>query len=327
MAQITAAPWTTDGQIQIFPVTPSTHSPQALAYLARTVGGNEGGNATNIATLIDGLVSDGVWSKLDCLYVLAQQNETDAKLNLIGTSYGLTQIGTIRLRPTPNIGTLIFTPYRGFNGFNTVGSYLDTGFNAAIAPSPKFTQNSANYGFWSLGGVTSESCPAFGNSANAISGESQIYNKFTDGTFYVRLNNPVAGGSSSPGIIGFFAGDRSTTTTIVPYFNSVAQPSQAATSQAVFSGTFTIGNVANAVNAGSSQQLSAAFIGASLGAVGQLALYNRLRTYTTAIGGPHEVQNDQNPCPWPSYWLWRPLPRPSKPTSSRHAATWPRWGH
>ena len=46
--------------------------------------------ATNIATLIDGLVSDGVWAKLDALYVLAQQNQTDALLNLIGTSYGLT---------------------------------------------------------------------------------------------------------------------------------------------------------------------------------------------------------------------------------------------
>ena len=67
-----------------------THSPQALAYLARTVGGDEGGNGANIATLIDGLVSDGVWAKLDALYVLAQQNQSDALLNLVGTSYGLT---------------------------------------------------------------------------------------------------------------------------------------------------------------------------------------------------------------------------------------------
>ena len=79
-----------------------THSPQALAYLARTVGGNEGGNGANIATLIDGLVADGVWSKLDCLYVLAQQNATDALLNLIGTSYSLTNVGAAR-----------FTAYHG----------------------------------------------------------------------------------------------------------------------------------------------------------------------------------------------------------------------
>ena len=66
------------------------------AYLARTVGGNEGGNGANIATLIDGLVSDGVWAKLDALYVLAQQNQSDALLNLVGTSYGLTSVGLLR---------------------------------------------------------------------------------------------------------------------------------------------------------------------------------------------------------------------------------------
>ena len=86
-----------------------THSPQALAYLARTVGGNEGGNGANIATLIDGLVSDGVWAKLDALYVLAQQNQSDALLNLVGTSYGLSA-SVIASR------TLTFAPYVGFAG-------------------------------------------------------------------------------------------------------------------------------------------------------------------------------------------------------------------
>ena len=79
------------------------------AYLARTVGGNEGGNGANIATLIDGLVSDGVWAKLDALYVLAQQNRSDALLNLVGTSYPLTENSP---------GNLVFTSHVGFSGFN-----------------------------------------------------------------------------------------------------------------------------------------------------------------------------------------------------------------
>ena len=61
-----ATTWSSPGQIQTFDVA-TPHSPQALAYLARTVGGNEGGNGANIATLIDGLVADGVWTKLDAL--------------------------------------------------------------------------------------------------------------------------------------------------------------------------------------------------------------------------------------------------------------------
>jgi hypothetical protein len=71
-------------------------------YLARTSGGNEGGNAANITALICGLVADGVitgnlsgstggcGAHLDALYILAQQNERDAELNLCGTTYGLT---------------------------------------------------------------------------------------------------------------------------------------------------------------------------------------------------------------------------------------------
>ena len=87
------------GAVVIGTGTAPTNSPQALAYLARTVGGNEGGNGANIAALIDGLVSDGVWAKLDALYVLAQQNQSDALLNLVGTSYSLTPVGLLRTVP------------------------------------------------------------------------------------------------------------------------------------------------------------------------------------------------------------------------------------
>ena len=120
MGQITAAAWTTLGQIQVFPVKSAS-----AAYLARTVGGNEGGNGANIATLIDGLVSDGVWAKLDALYVLAQQNQSDALLNLVGTSYPLTSAA----------GVPAFTTYKGFS-FG--GSVFLTGFIPSSAPSPRF---------------------------------------------------------------------------------------------------------------------------------------------------------------------------------------------
>ena len=249
-----------------------THSPQALAYLARTVGGDEGGNGANIASLIDGLVSDGVWAKLDCLYVLAQQNATDALLNLVGTSYTLT-----------NAGSVPFTTYRGYSGFNLSNTPLNTAFNAATAPSPNFTQNSASFGVWTNGGVASEPYAEMGNSASGANGESQIYNDYTGAVSYARVNNPSVGSVASLGTVGLFVGDRPSSTTVIPYFNGTAQTSQASTSQAVFSGNFLIGFVAGT---GSSEQICAAFIGGSPGAAGQLALYNRLRTYMTAVGVP-----------------------------------------
>ena len=95
------------------------HSAQALAYLARTVGGNEGGNGENIATLIDGLVADGVWPKLDALYVLAQQNQADARLNLIGDE--LSADGTARRSRC----------IKGFQGSHHLRGF-DTGFNPPL---------------------------------------------------------------------------------------------------------------------------------------------------------------------------------------------------
>ena len=224
-----------------------------------------------------------MWAKLDALYVLAQQNETDAKLNLIGTSYPLVQTGSLRTQIDPRIGSITFTIYRGFAGFDIVYSFFDTGFNAATATSPNFLQNSASFGVWTNGTV-SENVPQIGNSVVGASGESHIYDAYSGGMFYARLNNATVGSVPTPGTAGLFVGDRASSSNVIPYWNGAAQASQASTSQPVFSGVFRIG-VVGALT-GTAQQLAAAFIGASLGAVGQLALYNRLRTYMTAVGVP-----------------------------------------
>ena len=245
------------------------HSAQALAYLARTVGGNEGGNGTNIATLIDGLVSDGVWSKLDALYVLGQQNATDSLLNLIGTSYTATNTAST------------FTAYVGYA---FASGYLDTTFNAATAVSPNFTQNSASFGFWTYATV-SENYPEFGSSTR-IAGASHIFDDFSPSLFYVRLNDIAAGSVPTPGTKGLFAGDRSTSTNVVPYWNGASQGSVASTSSVPANADFTIGLVDAAIPTSTGETICAAFIGGSLGAAGQLALYNRLRTYMTAVGVP-----------------------------------------
>ena len=180
----------------------------ATNYLARTTGGNEGGNAANITTLICGLVTDGVITGnlsgtiggcgtfLDTLYVLAQQNATDAKLNLCGTTYGATAVGTG--------GT--FTTLQGFSGFSA-SNYLDTGFNPSTATTPKFVQNSANFGLWAYADV-SENLPAFGNGVTGATGESHIYDDFAGNLFYARVNSPNAGSVPNPGTKGLYVGER-----------------------------------------------------------------------------------------------------------------------
>ena len=137
------------------------------------MGGNEGGNGANIATLIDGLVADGVWAKLDALYVLAQQNQSDANLNLIGTSYSITA-GLFQDR------VAAFTSYVGYSNFGA----LNTAFDPSIAPSPHFVQNNASVGVWSYAVVAEGFAQAYIVSAE----NTVIYTKFTDNNFIAGVN-------------------------------------------------------------------------------------------------------------------------------------------
>ena len=240
-----------------------THSPQALAYLARTVGGDEGGNGANIATLIDGLVSDGVWAKLDALYVLAQQNQSDALLNLAGTSYSLTG---------SDIST--FAAYKGVGPF-TAG--LSSGFDPQVAPSPKYILNSANAGAWIYtqgpGGLTA--------SLGLIVNQMTLFDDLNDAVyFYINSVEPTYSPHSGPGL---YANDLNGSTASI-FFDGVNKVSLTGV-PALSSGSFTVGATSGG-SYPSAAVISVAFIGGSLGAAGQLALYNRLRTYMTAIGVP-----------------------------------------
>src|SRR5260370_1748066 len=66
------------------------------AFLARVVSNGTTLDATHInayKALINGLVNDGVFSKFDGLWVLATQDFPTAKLNLVSSSFTLTNNG------------------------------------------------------------------------------------------------------------------------------------------------------------------------------------------------------------------------------------------
>jgi hypothetical protein len=240
---------------------------QASNYLARTTNGDEGGNGANIIDLICGLVADGVWSKLDTLYLPAQQNDPDARLNLVNGNYSLTGVAT-------------FTAYRGFSALPVAG--LDTGFNAALAPSPHFAQNDASVGVWPYQTVVSGGFE-FGNGAGGlVAAQTNIATRYSDGNTYIRVNGFSGGANfTSPGTNGLYVGDRSAFDTVNSYVNGVAATPLAVTSVTPTNANFTLG-VAGGLPSG--QVVSGAFLGGSLGTAGNLAIYNRLRTYMTAVG-------------------------------------------
>jgi hypothetical protein len=133
------------------PGTPATSGgagcTAATNFLART-SGLSGTETTAYTTMICGLVTDGVitgnlsgatgcGSVLDGLYIFATNTTTTANLNLCGTSYGLTQHGSVT-----------FNADTGYTGDGTTG-YFDTGFNPSTAGG-NFSLNSASIGSYIL---------------------------------------------------------------------------------------------------------------------------------------------------------------------------------
>lgn len=99
--------------------------------------------------LICGLVADGAWAELDALYKLAADSATDAKLNLVSSSYGLTPQGTIT-----------FAANAGYTGDGSTG-YLTTGYTPSTAAG-QMTQNSADLGIYVTSSSTTDNDVALG---------------------------------------------------------------------------------------------------------------------------------------------------------------------
>jgi hypothetical protein len=236
-------------------------SAQAIAFLARTSGLNQT-HINAYAGLINGLVGDGVWSKLDALWAFATQDSTTAKLNLVSSSFNMTATGA----PT-------FTADQGFNGNST--NYLDDG--AALNSMTQFTQNSAHLMAWDLSNNTFQN-RAIGDAAN----DTHLYPRFSDGSGYFRINNATGVNANSTNTKGCFVGSRTSSTTLTGYKNGTQLvTSGASTSGAVSSNHI---SVPEAGSSASTDLIAAASVGAGLTATDVTNLYNRLFTYLQAVG-------------------------------------------
>ena len=193
----------------------------ATNYLARTSGGNEGGNSANITTLICGLVTDGVitgnlsgaagcGSYLNGLYILAQQNASDAVLNLCGTSF------------TVSPSTATFTAYQGYSAFPTNG--VDTGFNPTSSSGSLFTQNNATMGAWAYNTPAAASTAQLGTGSGA--GSSVLAMSYASGSQYYCYIG-YGGGSITaaipPNAVGLYSCDKSSSVGSNVYYNGILQ--------------------------------------------------------------------------------------------------------
>lgn len=248
------------------------------AFIART-SGLDSTHLSAYATLIDGLVADGVWPILDVLQIYATQDSTTALLNLKSSSFAATLVGT----PT-------FTADSGFTGgANATTTRINTGFTPSTAGG-SYTQNSACIGYWLNTNATNA-----GVSVSGVRTGPAAYNfhpKYTDNSVYPRINSTSSTTYANSGDArGLYLMSRSGSTTINSYKNGVSLgTADTATSAAVPDfPLIVLGGYASTAtySAPATGQVGSAFIaGGDLDATEQLALYDRLRAYMTAVGVP-----------------------------------------
>lgn len=87
-------------------------------------------NAWFVAMKAGPLSSSNILAKLDCFYFLGMHTEADSKLNFVGNTLNLTEVGTVN-----------FTAHVGMTPAGGTGDYLDIGVN--VSALTQFTQNSA----------------------------------------------------------------------------------------------------------------------------------------------------------------------------------------
>lgn len=263
-----------DGAVQVFsasvkPVrrTLAAHALRAetTALLARMSVQPAAARAAAYDRLIRDLIAAGVWSRLDALYVLAAHDAQAARLNWRAAAFDATVVGT-----------MIFTAQRGYQGDGSTG-YLSTGFNPTTAPSPKFIQNDAHMGLWSLtDGVFPAHDMGGGNSSAAMLA--------TTGNFQTRGNSGLASGASSAGGTGHLSWTRSDASQVFRYRNGAAASTAAVASLAPSNYVFRLGGYITSTASFSTRQIAAAHWGSALDATQTEALYNALRRYLTGAG-------------------------------------------
>lgn len=216
--------------------------------------------------LILGLKSDGIWTKLDRLWILAAENSQSALIDLVAN-----ETASIVSTPVPT-----FTTDRGYTGAG--GGYIDTGFVPSDGGAQLFDLDDAHYSCWSL----TSSLPS-GTYSVCGNGNDTWLKYDPDYSFYFRINE--VGGATAPygdftTHAGHFISSRSSSTQRKLYQDGTLKYTTNATSASLTgSSQFIISNGTSGVG------VAAYSLGSNLnGGSDASNFYDRLATYMTAVG-------------------------------------------
>lgn len=212
---------------------------------------------TLVRALIDGLISDGVWSKLDRLWLFAAEDQPSALTDLVKGA-----LATAVNSPT-------FTTDRGFvcNGTATVNS----NFNPTTAGG-LYQANSASFGGWKEDSAGSTGA-LVGNVA------SHLNPRWVAGDIiFTQINE---GGERTAGTTtdasGFWVLTRTASNAWAVYRNGSSMGTGSDASTTMDNASFV---------ASSGNTFDAMFIGAGLTSTDAANFNTRMRTYMTAVGVP-----------------------------------------
>lgn len=226
-----------------------------------------------IRDFIIGLKADDVWNSLYALWLPGVfGNATDALLNVKDASNAMTLIGS----PT-------FTADRGFQGNGTSAA-----LNLNTTPTATYG-STTSFGAWVNAGTDVAGTGYLmgmsvgGNHSSVL--RARFTGDFQSGRVNTQIDDVTFGPSSS--IMGFHVLERSSNTLTTAYRNGVANGTSVNIESGRVNNPYYLlgqnraaGTLLNPVD----YRTPAAFVGRSMGATKQAALYARLNTLLTAVG-------------------------------------------
>jgi len=255
------------------PVVVVSASAEVSQFLARTTG-LDGTHTTAYTTLIDGIVADGNWSKLDALYIRATDTETNADQNLKSSSYTLTKQGTVT-----------HAADAGSTGNGSTG-YFTTGYTPSTAGGA-MTLNSTSIGVYIRNNRTTPGnlTPICAADATQITYISPLEGA---GSAAWDCNGTVFPSTSSATAQGAWVASRTASNSNNLYKNGSSTPvgTNSSAPAALVTQPFVIGAYNNngSIIFHSTDQIAAAFWGSGLTGAECVAVNNRINAYLTTFG-------------------------------------------
>lgn len=245
----------------------------AVRWAAATGGPVSTIQTLRVSKLIRSLKSGGVWPLLDCLWLLAAENATQALVDIVGRRTAVLS----STAPT-------FTANRGYAG-NATSAYID--FGVAASALTNFTQNSAHIGFYVQNGDGATNL--WVGARDSGSGFSSDITSGTTTAATFQIQSASAGTSfTQGGQSGLHIVDRSSST-VGSWARNGADTDAGKTvttssSRATSNLTALARNSSGTYSQYSGSRLSMVSFGGSLGATGRTNFAAAVNAYMTAVG-------------------------------------------